>query len=375
VSLAVLNDWLAGPVFRVNGFSMTAGGLIGLTACVVIGFSLSGILQSNFTSRFLGKIGLDQKFFAFVRFVLSVFFLVGFLLLGLNFAGVTVPWEQGIPGLNLSAAQILRLIFIVCLVLWLSSVIKRQIISRILSRSGLDSSLQYAIAQVTGYAVITAGFFLALQNTGINLSALTVFAGAVGVGIGLGLQNISSNFLSGLIILAERPIQIGDRVEVHNVAGRITSIRARSTTVVTNDNITLIVPNSMFVEHTITNWSHGDQKVRFRIPVSVAYGSDVESVKEALLGVAREHPATLSDPEPTVFFESFGDSALNLELVVWSAEMSFRPRRFRSDLNFAIDRTFRERGIEVPFPQRDIHFRTSSLNMRREGSENQARDV
>jgi hypothetical protein len=204
-------------------------------------------------------------------------------------------------------------------------------VSRVLSRSGLDASIQYAIAQIIGYVVITIGFFLALQNTGINLSALTVFAGAVGVGVGLGLQNISSNFISGLILLAERPIKIGDRVEVHTVAGRVTEIRARSTTVVTNDNITLIVPNSVFVEHTVTNWSHGGQKVRFRIPAGVAFGSDLARVKEALLEVARNHPATLSDPEPRVFFESFGDSALNLELVVWSAEMSFRPRRFRSD--------------------------------------------
>jgi small-conductance mechanosensitive channel len=365
----MFGDWLTDPVFRWNGFSVTAVGVFALAACIVIGFSLAGIFQSNFTSRLLGRIGLDEKFFTIVRFVLSLFFVVGFLVLGLNLAGLAVPWEQQIPGLNLSLAQILRLIFAIFLVFWLSSVIKGQMVSRVLSRSGLDASLQYAIAQVTGYAIITIGFFLALQNTGINLSALTVFAGAVGVGVGLGLQNISSNFISGLILLAERPIKIGDRVEVHTVAGRVTDIRARSTTVVTNDNITLIVPNSVFVEHTITNWSHGDQKVRFRIPVGVAYGSDLARVKEALLEVARNHPATLSDPEPRVFFESFGDSALNLELVVWSVEMSFRPRRFRSDLNFAIDEAFRERGIELPFPQRDIHVRTGSLVVRRTGSE------
>jgi small-conductance mechanosensitive channel len=365
----MFGNWLIDPVFRWNGFSLTAAGVFALVVCILIGFSLAGISQSNFTSRLFGRIGLDQKFFAIVRFVLSVFFVVGFLVLGLNLAGLTVPWEQQIPGLNLSLAQILRLIFAIFLVFWLSSVIKGQMVSRVLSKSGLDASLQYAIAQVTGYALITIGFFLALQNTGINLSALTVFAGAVGVGVGLGLQNISSNFISGLILLAERPIKIGDRVEVHSVAGRVTEIRARSTTVVTNDNITLIVPNSLFVEHTITNWSHGDQKVRFRIPVGVAYGSDLATVKEALLEVARNNPATLSDPEPRVFFESFGDSALNLELVVWSVEMSFRPRRFRSDLNFAIHQAFRERGIELPFPQRDIHVRSGGLVLRRSGSE------
>ena len=374
MDFSILADWLRDPIFRWNGSSVTAAGLFALAVSTVVGLSLAGILQSNFTSRLLGKIGLDKKFFAIVRFVLSLFFLVGFIVFGLNLAGLAVPWEQRIPGLNLSLAQILRLILVVFLVFWLSSIIKGQMVLRVLSRSGLDASLQYAIAQVTGYAVITIGFFLALQNTGIDLSALTVFAGAVGVGVGVGLQNISSNFISGLILLAERPIKIGDRVEVHTAAGRVTNIRARSTTVVTNDNITLIVPNSVFVEHTITNWSHGDQKVRFRIPVGVAYGSDLGKVKEALLEVARNHPATLSDPEPKVFFESFGDSALNLELVVWSAEMSFRPRSFRSDLNFAIDQAFRERGIELPFPQRDVHFRTGSLVVRRSGSRSRNED-
>jgi len=374
VDFSILADWLRDPIFRWNGSSVTAAGLFALAVSTVVGLSLAGILQSNFTSRLLGKIGLDKKFFAIVRFVLSLFFLVGFIVFGLNLAGLAVPWEQRIPGLNLSLAQILRLILVVFLVFWLSSIIKGQMVLRVLSRSGLDASLQYAIAQVTGYAVITIGFFLALQNTGIDLSALTVFAGAVGVGVGVGLQNISSNFISGLILLAERPIKIGDRVEVHTAAGRVTNIRARSTTVVTNDNITLIVPNSVFVEHTITNWSHGDQKVRFRIPVGVAYGSDLAKVKEALLEVARNHPATLLDPEPKVFFESFGDSALNLELVVWSAEMSFRPRSFRSDLNFAIDQAFRERGIELPFPQRDVHFRIGSLVVRRSGSRSRNED-
>jgi small-conductance mechanosensitive channel len=247
VDFSILADWLRDPIFRWNGSSVTAAGLFALAVSTVVGLSLAGILQSNFTSRLLAKIGLDKKFFAIVRFVLSLFFLVGFIVFGLNLAGLAVPWEERTPGLNLSLAQILRLILVVFLVFWLSSVIKGQMVLRVLSRSGLDASLQYAIAQVTGYAVITIGFFLALQNTGIDLSALTVFAGAVGVG----LQNISSNFISGLILLAERPIKIGDRVEVHTVAGRVTNIRARSTTVVTNDNITLIVPNSVFVEHII----------------------------------------------------------------------------------------------------------------------------
>ena len=138
----IFGDWLTDPVFRWNGFSVTAVGVFALCACIVIGFSLAGFLQGNFMSRLLGRIGLDQKFFAIVRFVLSLFFLVGFIVLGLNFAGLAVPWEQQIPGLNLSLAQILRLIVAVFLVFWLSSVIKGQMVSRVLSRSGLDASIQ-----------------------------------------------------------------------------------------------------------------------------------------------------------------------------------------------------------------------------------------
>jgi small-conductance mechanosensitive channel len=360
VFLFFLGHWLTDPVFYLYGSKITVAGIVALAICVVTGFFLWWVLQSDFTSRFLAKIGLDKTFFAVVRFSLSVFVILGFVFLGLNLAGFVIPWEQRIPGANLSLGQILRLVLLVFAVFWLSSFLKRQLALRVLSRSGLDTSLQYAIAQITSYAVIMLGFLLALQNTGIDLSALTVFAGAVGVGVGFGLQNISSNFISGLIILAERPIKIGDRVEVDKVAGQVIDIRARSTTIVTNDNITLIVPNSVFTAHTIINWSHGDQKVRFRIPVGVAYGTNLDTVREVLIEVAKRHSAALAHPEPAVFLESFGDSSLNLELVVWSAEMSFRPRRFRSDLNFAIEKALRERGIEIPFPQRDLHIRNRS---------------
>jgi small-conductance mechanosensitive channel len=131
------------------------------------------------------------------------------------------------------------------------------------------------------------------------------------------------------------------------------------TTVLTNDNIAIIVPNSRFIEKAVTNWTHGDLKVGFRIPVGVAYGSEVEKVRELLLSIARERLAALKEPEPVVFFEGFGDNSLNFELGVWSAEMSSRPRRFRSDLNFAIERKLRDAGIEIPFPQRDVYIRSA----------------
>src|SRR3954451_21441038 len=203
------------------------------------------------------------------------------------------------------------------LVFWISSKTKRFLFTRFFANSGLDRSLQYAVSQIVANAVLVIGIFVVLENTGIHLGALTVFAGAVGVGVGFGLQNIASNFISGLVILAERPITIGDRVEVAGIAGQVQQIRARSTVVLTNDNIAMIVPNTKFIDSPVTNWTYGDPRVRFRIPIGVAYGSDLEKVRNALLEVAREDSHVLPQPEPTVFLETFGGSSINLELVVW----------------------------------------------------------
>ena len=211
--------------------------------------------------------------------------------------------------------------------------------------------------------MLVVGVLIVLENTGIHLGALAVFAGAVGVGVGFGLQNIASNFISGLVILAERPITIGDRVEVAGITGQVQQIRARSTVIRTNDNITMIVPNTKFIDSPVTNWTYGDPRVRFRIPVGVAYGSDIAKVREALLAAGRENPNTLKDPVPSVFLGKFGDNSIDFELVVWSSEMSARPSRYRSDLNFAIEQKFREAGIEIAFPQRDLHIRSGVLKV------------
>ena len=276
------------------------------------------------------------------------------MVLGLNLGGLPIPWEAKVPAIGLSLSQIFQLIALVAIVFWFASAAKRFLFNRFLSKSGLDRSLQYTIAQICGYLVLVIGVLVALQSAGLNLSALAVFAGAVGVGIGFGLQNITRNFISGLVVLAERPIKIGDRVEVGNVAGQVKDIRARSTTILTNDNIAIIVPNSDFIEKPVINWSHGDARVRFRIRVAISIDSDVTKACEILIEIARAHPAALREPQPWVVFDKFGDSMFELELVVWSVEMSYRPRAFRSDLNFEIERRFREAGIELPRPRRDI---------------------
>jgi len=238
------------------------------------------------------------------------------------------------------------------------------VVRRLLSLTNFDAGVQFAATKIFGYAFLTLGFYVALVVNGVNLSSLAVVAGALGVGIGFGLQNIVSNFVSGLIILAERPIAIGDRIEVGGVAGQVRKISLRSTIVVTNDNISIIVPNSDLITHPITNWSYGDPKVQFRIPIGVAYGTDIEKFQRVLLEVAAGHVSVLSIPPPSIYFESFGDSSLNFELGLWTQDMAHSPRRFRSEINFALERKLREAGIEIPFPQRVVHLRSPAGDSR-----------
>jgi small-conductance mechanosensitive channel len=349
------------PLFHIAGHHITLLGIIAFMALFAAGLIVASAAQSSAIRRLLGRFKLDQKFSAIVTTLLSVAAFVFFTVSAINASGIPLSWNAPLPGISLSLVQIFLLVALLIVVFWVSSRTKRFLFNRFLVESGLDRSLQYAIAQIVSNLVLVIGIFIVLENTGIHLGALTVFAGAVGVGVGFGLQNIASNFISGLVILAERPITIGDRVEVAGIIGQVQQIRARSTVLVTNDNIATIVPNTKFIDSPVTNWTYGDPRVRFRLPVGVAYGSDVEKVSEALIAAGSENPHTLKDPAPSVFFDGFGDNALNFELVVWSSEMSHRPRRFRSDLNFSIERKLREAGIEIPFPQRDLHIRSGVL--------------
>ena len=262
---------------------------------------------------------------------------------------------------HLTLTGVFTLILLFGAVFFCEHLLRRYFILRLLKRTHLEPALQFALGRIIGYVVMALGFYIALLVVGINLSSLAVLAGVVGVGLGFGLQNIISNFISGLIILAERPIAIGDRIVVGGVAGQVQKISLRSTTVLTNDNISIIVPNADFITHAVTNWSHKDPKVRFHIPVGVAYGTDLDKLRRLMLEVAAAHPKALKDPAPDVFLASFGDYALNVELIVWSVDMTFRPETFRSDLNFALEKKFRENHIEIPFPQRDLHLRTGGF--------------
>jgi small-conductance mechanosensitive channel len=349
------------PLFYVGGHYVSFLGLVAFAGLFAAGLLIARALQSEIVRRFFARFKLDTNFTAIVTTILSLSALVFFLVSAINAAGIPLLWTAPLPGVSLSLIQIFLLIALLIAVFWISSRTKRFLFNRFLVKSGLDRALQYAIAQIVSNLVLVIGIFIVLENTGIHLGALTVFAGAVGVGVGFGLQNIASNFISGLVILAERPITIGDRVEVAGVVGQVQQIRARSTVILTNDNIAMIVPNSKFIDSPVTNWTYADPRVRFRVPIGVAYGSDVNKVREALIAAGRSNSHVLDDPAPSVFLNKFGESSIDFELVVWSSEMSHRPSRFKSDLNFAIEEKLREAGIEIPFPQRDLHIRSGVL--------------
>jgi small-conductance mechanosensitive channel len=240
----------------------------------------------------------------------------------------------------------------------------RQFTGAFLTRgSNLEPGQRYAIEKAVGYAVVVFGTIIGLQSAGINLSSLAVVGGALGIGIGLGFQEATNNFLSGIILLVERPIKVGDRVEVGNLNGDVVRIGSRATWIRTNANIAVIVPNSEFVMRQVINWTATDRQVRFDLPVGVTYKADPEEVRDALLGIAIENPDVLEHPEPDVLFKGFGDSSLDFELRVWTKSQVRTPNVLRSDLYFAIFRELARRGIEIPYPQRDLHLRSSEARI------------
>jgi len=227
---------------------------------------------------------------------------------------------------------------------------------------GMDAGLRYTLTTLTGYLLLAAGIYLALTEV-FDLANLGYVLAAFSVGLGFGLQEIVSNFVSGLILLFERPLRVGDMVQVGETLGTVQKINIRATTVQTLDNVWILVPNKDFITQNVVNYVYIDAKLRCQVPVGVAYGSDTDLVKKALTGCADRHPLVLKKPATEVRFDGFGDSSLNFTLMAWINDPFDRPRVI-SDLNFAVDAAFREVGVEIPFPQRDLHIRSADVALR-----------
>ncbi|GAB4342253.1 MAG: mechanosensitive ion channel [Candidatus Abyssubacteria bacterium] len=257
-----------------------------------------------------------------------------------------------------TVASLIVFLFIFIGVVLVAKVVSRMLRVRVLSRVGIDEGMRYTLERLTYYTLIIIGAIVAFQFIGINLSGLAVIFGLLSVGIGFGLQNITSNFISGLILLFERPIKVGDRITVGDTEGDVMDINMRSTTIRSLNNISIIVPNSEFISGRVTNWSYGDPKVRLDIDVGVSYASDLDTVLRCLKEVALENERILRYPEPVVQFLGFGDSSWNMQLRCWIADPKIH-WEMRSELNCAIVRKFRRNKVEIPFPQRDLHLRSA----------------
>jgi len=226
----------------------------------------------------------------------------------------------------------------------------------------MDFGVKTATKRLLHYALFTVGFLIAVSMAGLNLKEFTIVAGALGVGIGFGLQNIVNNFVSGLILLFERPIKVGDTINIDDQWGTINKIGLRSTVVETLDRSEIIVPNSDLVSQKVTNWTLSNSISRVILKVGVAYGSNLTRVLSILDTVGKEHPEVLSEPAPNAIFTGFGDSSIDFELRVWVNDISIR-LKVKSELGQAIDAHFREAGISIPFPQRDLHLRSIESNL------------
>jgi potassium-dependent mechanosensitive channel len=262
-------------------------------------------------------------------------------------------------GSRVTPLSILGLLGILVATILVGRIVRRAT-SRLISRSDpARAGIGYAVGRIAQYIAVIVGLVIALENVGFNLGALAAVGAVIGVGIGLGLQGIAQNFVSGLILLIERPIERGDFLVVGDVVGRVRDISMRSTTILTRDGVSIIMPNSELVSTQVTNLTQPTIEYRSRVRVGVAYGSDTELVRDTLLQIANEHAKILAEPAPNVQFVDFGQSSLDFELLFWIDD-PLSERITQSDLRFSIDAAFREKGVQIPFPQRDLHLRSAA---------------
>jgi small-conductance mechanosensitive channel len=266
--------------------------------------------------------------------------------LGIPLGSYTLTMQSVLVGLGIIYGALL-----------ISRAIQTILLDEIMPRNNIDLGVQLSIARLVHYTILLIGFLVLLQVMGVSLTKLTILGGALGVGIGFGLQTIVNNFASGLILLFERPIKVGDTIELGTEMGVVRHLGLRSTIIKTFDNAEIVVPNSDLITAQVTNWTLAERRARVKLPVGVAYGSDIPTVLEILLRVAGEHPMILTTPPPRALFLAFGASSLDFELRVWIADFNNR-RQVQSELNQEINSEFADAGIEIPFPQADLHIRT-----------------
>ena len=261
-----------------------------------------------------------------------------------------------IGSFRLSITDLMFAVIVFLALLTATRWLQRLLETRVFPQTRLDSGMRNSLKSTVGYVGLIIALAVAIATAGIDLSNIAIIAGALSIGIGFGLQNIVNNFVSGLILLAERPIKIGDWIVVGEHEGFVQRINVRATEVRTFQHSSVIIPNSELLSSALVNWTHKDATARIEIPVGVSYGADVDLVRDTLIEIAASHPEVMPEPGPFVLFTAFGDSSLDFELRCYTSQAGRRVR-IATAMRFEIVRLFRERGIEIPFPQRDVHVR------------------
>lgn len=271
------------------------------------------------------------------------------------------PYQIG--SVSIRVTSLIQGLLILLAVIFLSRMLSRLLQKSIAKRAYLDPGLRYTVGRLTQYLILALGVLAALKVAfNLDLTSIAVIFTALSVGIGFGLQYIAADIASGFILLFERPVRVGDRITIGEDEGDVQSINLRTTVVVTNDRVSIIVPNSRLVSQRLINWSYGDPRARIAIHINVATESDVELVTKTLLKAAEDVDNVLKDPPAKVQFMKFGDYSLDFRLLVWTN----RPRlhaQIRSDINYRIENLFREAGIEIPFPQTELRLREGPLHL------------
>ncbi len=273
-------------------------------------------------------------------------------------AALSARLEVG--ALNISLGNIVAFVVTVWVAFLLSRFLRFLLEEDIYPRVSLARGVPYAVSTMLHYAILLVGFFFAVAAMGIDMTKFTILAGAFGVGLGFGLQNIVNNFVSGLVLLFERPVHVGDMIQVGEREGRLRRIGMRASVIRTLEGSEVIVPNGQLISEEVLNWTLSDQQRRLEIPVGVAYGTDPERVIELLTEVGSKHPDIITEPPPDALFIGFGDSALNFQLRAWTSNFK-RWQVIKSELTLGIHAALRDAQISIPFPQRDLHIRASAV--------------
>lgn len=332
---------------------------------------VNGLMAAALQSQFLQKIRLVNTR---TNLIIAKTEKAVNLLLGLIFFFfILVTWKPSLRmgdalqaflnlGITIGAWHLSLGLVIGAIIIFYGSILMSRAVQTVLTeevfpRRQVELGVRLSIVRLIHYAFITVGFLLALTALGFNLQNITIIGGALGIGIGFGLQTIVSNFVSGLILLFERPIKVGDIIQLDQQQARVKKVGLRATVVETFDNAEIVVPNSDLISGQVTNWTLADRMMRVNVPIGVAYGSDVLKVKAVLTACAEDNSAVRKEPPPQVVFIGFGESSLDFQLRVWISDAG-RQVQVMSDLNFEIESRFRQAKIEIPFPQRDLHLRS-----------------